>query len=291
MAARRVDFHMRGNSFSRWKYRQVDRFIAASDAIRQMLVADGIPRIKRRDHHEGIDVERVSTVPAAIHQELWLPTNAPIVGNVGALVPHKGQRYLVEATSLVLREVPDARFVILGEGELRAALERQVASRIWRNTWCCRDFAPMFSRCTAHSISSRCLRSPKASARPSSTRWPGLAVVGTRAGGIPEAVEDGVTGLLVPPGAAEALAERDRAGADDPAARQRMGEAGRARVEPSSASTGSWKARWRRIGRCWRGIQPRRQPASRPAARLPEGGACTSRRSGGIRSSRWPGSG
>ena len=40
VAARRVDFHLKGNSFSRWKYRQVDCFIAASEAIRQMLVAD-----------------------------------------------------------------------------------------------------------------------------------------------------------------------------------------------------------------------------------------------------------
>src|SRR4029077_6204681 len=42
VAARRVDFHLKGNSFSRWKYRQVDCFIAASEAIRQMLIADGV---------------------------------------------------------------------------------------------------------------------------------------------------------------------------------------------------------------------------------------------------------
>ena len=42
VASRRVDFHLRGNSFSRWKHRQVDCFIAASEAIRQMLVADGV---------------------------------------------------------------------------------------------------------------------------------------------------------------------------------------------------------------------------------------------------------
>ena len=41
VASRRVDFHLKGNSFSRWKYRQVDCFVAASEAIRTMLVADG----------------------------------------------------------------------------------------------------------------------------------------------------------------------------------------------------------------------------------------------------------
>ncbi len=43
IASRRVDFHLKGNSFSRWKHRQVDCFIAASEAIRQMLLDDGIP--------------------------------------------------------------------------------------------------------------------------------------------------------------------------------------------------------------------------------------------------------
>ncbi len=57
--SRRVDFHLKGNSFSRWKYRQVDCFIAASEAIRQMLVADGVPADRTVTVHEGIDVEHV----------------------------------------------------------------------------------------------------------------------------------------------------------------------------------------------------------------------------------------
>ena len=59
VASRRVDFHLKGNSFSRWKYRQVDCFIAASEAIRQMLVADGVPADRTVTVHEGIDVEHV----------------------------------------------------------------------------------------------------------------------------------------------------------------------------------------------------------------------------------------
>src|SRR5262252_6568076 len=59
VASRRVDFHLKGNSFSRWKYRQVDCFIAASEAIRRMLVADGVPANKTVTVHEGIDVDHV----------------------------------------------------------------------------------------------------------------------------------------------------------------------------------------------------------------------------------------
>ena len=208
MAARRVDFHMRGNSFSRWKYRQVDCFIAASDAIRQMLVADGIPPSSVVTIHEGIDVERVmSTAPAAIHQELWLPTNAPIVGNVGALVPHKGQRYLVEAASLVLREVPDARFVVLGEGELRAALERQVAEAHLEK----HVFLPGFR---ADVLAMH--RAFDLFVMPSVTEGLGTsvldamaaskAVVATRAGGLPEVVVHKDTGFVVEPRDSRAMA-------------------------------------------------------------------------------------
>src|SRR5438874_7105007 len=59
VASRRVDFHLKGNSFSRWKYRQVDCFVAASDAIRKMLVADGVPHEQTVTVHEGIDVDHV----------------------------------------------------------------------------------------------------------------------------------------------------------------------------------------------------------------------------------------
>ena len=50
----------------------------------------------------------------------------PVIVNVGALVGHKGQKYLIDAMPLVLREVPDAHLVIFGEGELRAPLEKQI---------------------------------------------------------------------------------------------------------------------------------------------------------------------
>src|SRR5262249_48844023 len=119
VASRRVDFHLKGNSFSRWKHRQVDCFIAASEAIRQMLVADGIPERQTVTVHEGIDVDPVTAAPPVnVHETFWLPHHAPLVGNVAALVPHKGQRYLVEAAHQVVQEMPDARFVILVEGEL-----------------------------------------------------------------------------------------------------------------------------------------------------------------------------
>ena len=63
VASRRVDFHLRQNSFSRWKHRQVDCFICASEAIRQMLVADGVPAERTVTVHEGIDIDHVRAAP------------------------------------------------------------------------------------------------------------------------------------------------------------------------------------------------------------------------------------
>ena len=127
VASRRVAFHLKGNAFSRWKYQQVNCFVAASRAIQDMLIGDGIDPDRVVTVYEGIDLHRVQGEPAAnIHAEFWLPTQAPIVGAVAALTQEKGHKYLIDAAALVVREVPDARFVILGEGDLRPALERQV---------------------------------------------------------------------------------------------------------------------------------------------------------------------
>src|SRR5829696_1209173 len=232
VASRRVDFHLKGNSLSRWKYRQVDCFIAASEAIRQMLVADGIPPSRTVTVHEGIDVEHVEAVERVnVHETFWLPHHAPIVGNVAALVPHKGQRYLVDAAHLVVQEVPDARFVILGEGELRDALERQVREHHLEKhvllpgfrtdvVGCIKGF-DLFAMSSVTEGLGTSLLDAMACSR---------AIVATRAGGIPEVVEDGLNGCLVPPRDARALADAIVRALSDRELRRRMGDAGFARV-------------------------------------------------------------
>ena len=127
VAARRVDFHLKGNSFSRWKYRQVDCFIAASEAIRQMLVADGVPAERTVTVHEGIDVEHAVAAPAVnVHEAFWLPHGSPVVGNVAAASPHRTAVCDRRRAHLVVQQIL-TRFIILGEGELREHLEKQRA--------------------------------------------------------------------------------------------------------------------------------------------------------------------
>lgn len=232
VAARRVDFHFKDNAFSRWKHRQVDCFIAASDAIRRMLVEDGVPEDRAVTVHEGIDVDHVLAAPAVnVHETLWLPHNAPVVGNVAALVPHKGHRHLIDAAQLVIREMPDVRFIILGEGELRDTLERQVREhQLDKHVFlpgfrldvlgCMKTFDVFVMSSVTEGLGTSLLDAMAAS----------RAIVATTAGGIPEVVEDGVNGLLVPPRDHTAMAQAIVRLLKDPARRRTLGEAGFGRV-------------------------------------------------------------
>ena len=232
VASRRVDFHLQGNTFSQWKYRQVDGFIAASGAIRDILVHDGVPAGRVVVVHDGIDVDKIAHRQAAdLHAEYWLPHGVPVIVNVGALVAHKGQKFLIDAMPLVLRDVPDARLVVFGEGDLRATLERQVKHLSLEKHVLLPGFredvlslmksADLFVMSSITEGLGSAVLDAMAMA---------LAVVGTRAGGIPEAVVPGETGELVDPGDPKALAAAMVKLLKDQALRRAYGEAGRQRV-------------------------------------------------------------
>src|SRR4029079_3589950 len=232
IVARRVDFHLKGNSFSRWKHRQFDCFIAASNAIRAMLLADGVPENKVVTVHEGIDIEHVLAAPPVnVHETFFLPHHAPVVGNVGALVPHKGQRHLIEAAHLVVQQLPDVRFVILGEGELREQLEKLVPEYHLEKhvllpgfrldvLGCIKGFDLFVMSSVTEGLGTSLLDAMACS----------KAIVATKAGGIPEVVDDGVTGLLVEPRDHHALAAAIVRLISDEAGRQGMAAAGFERV-------------------------------------------------------------
>jgi L-malate glycosyltransferase len=166
-----------------------------------------------------------------VHEAFWLPHGSPVVGNVAALVPHKGQRYLIDAAHLVVQQLPDARFIILGEGELREHLEKQVHEhRLEKHVLlpgfrtdvlgCIKGFDLFVMSSVTEGLGTSLLDA-MACARP---------IVATRAGGIPEIVEEGVNGLLVPARDHRALAAAIVRALQDPAMRQRLGDAGFARV-------------------------------------------------------------
>ena len=127
--------------------------------------------------------------------------------------------------------MPDVRFVIFGEGELRDALERQVRDYHLEKhvllpgfrtdvLGCLKSFDLFVMSSVTEGLGTSLLDA-MACARP---------IVATRAGGIPEVVDDGVTGLLVPPRDHAAMAQAIVAHVEDEPTRRAMGYAGFARV-------------------------------------------------------------
>jgi glycosyltransferase involved in cell wall biosynthesis len=232
VASRRVDFHLKRHAFSKWKYGHVDVFIAASEVIKSILIAEGVPGGRIEVVHDGVNVATIDRQPMVdAHAAFWLPKGAPLVGNVAALAAHKGQRHLVAAAAKVVRELPDTRFLVIGEGELRDQLERQIhdlgLDRHVALTGFRSDVLGLVKSLDVFAMSSiteglgSAILEAMACSRP---------VVATRAGGIPEAVDDEVTGIIVPPHDEDALAAGVVRLLKSPALRERFGQAGRQRV-------------------------------------------------------------
>ena len=232
IATRRIEYPIAKNSFSRWKYSRVDHFIAVSAAVQRRLQADGIPVARISVVHEGVDVERIERLQGGnAHAAFFLPTHAPIVGNVGALTAQKAQHDLIEAAALVVREVPDARFVILGDGELREPLEQQIHRKHLERHVILGGFRTdvlalmkdfdVFALSSTHEGLCTSLIDAMAASKPA---------VATAVGGVPEVIVDGETGLLVKPHHPHAMAEKLGQLLEAPELRKRMGAAGHARA-------------------------------------------------------------
>lgn len=165
-----------------------------------------------------------------------LPARPPLRGPptmafAGRLVAKKGVDVLLRATAMVVRQLPAARLLIIGDGEERPRLERLLAECALR------DHVTMAGHVPRPELDQR-LGTAWVQVLPS--RYPepfanaaieammrGTAVVGTATGGTPEVVRDGVTGFLVPPDDAEALADALLRVLADRNAAERLGAAGR----------------------------------------------------------------
>jgi glycosyltransferase involved in cell wall biosynthesis len=229
VAVRRVDFPLRG-PFSRAKYRACERVIVASRAIGSVVGSGGVGADRLRLVYEGVPDRAPADGGREALAGLGVPGGVPVVGNVAALTGHKDHATLVEAMALLRERLPEARLVIAGEGELRPALEAQVRELGLDDRVVLAGFRhdldrllPVFS---AFCLSSR-LEGLGTSLLDAMAF--GLPVVATAAGGIPEAVEDRVTGRVVPPRDAPALAQALAEVLGDEERRRAYGAAGRRR--------------------------------------------------------------
>lgn len=157
--------------------------------------------------------------------------NPPTIAFAGRLVAKKGVDVLLGATALVVRELPNARLLIVGDGEERPRLERLILEYgLTDHVIMCGHLArpQLDERLGAAWVQALPSRYPEPFANAvTEAMMRGTAVVGTAMGGTSELVREGVTGYLVPMGDAEALADRLRRLLADREAAERLGESAR----------------------------------------------------------------
>lgn len=218
--------------------RVTDRLVSVSDTVQEELLAKGIGRPEQHTVVPlGLDLKPFLGAEGergGLRKELGMGPGNQLVGIVARLVPIKDHETFFYAAREVASKVPACHFVVVGDGERRGELERLVGnlglgSRVRCLGWRA-DLARIYADLDVVVLSSRNEGSPvslieaMAAARP---------VVATRVGGVPDLVEDGVTGLLVPAGDPGALARAVVTLLRDAERQRATGEAGRKRVYPA----------------------------------------------------------
>ena len=217
-----------------WTARFADRVIAVSEDVRRFHATHtGIPEEKLVTIENGVDIHRFAGLESAgrsVRKELGFD-DALVFGVVGRLTPPKDHSTFLKAAALILKKVPKARFLIVGDGPLRKALEIQAQKTGLANavifTGLRKDVPALLAALDVLVFSSLweglpvALLEGMAAARP---------IVATNVGGIPEVVLPNKSALLVPPGDAHALAQACLRLASDSTTRHSMGQAGLERV-------------------------------------------------------------
>ena len=117
----------------RWAAQRCHHLISVADAMTDLMVAAGVaPREKFTTIYSGMNVEPFQSAcqfRSAARAELGLAEQCVVFGKIARLFPLKGHEYLIDAAERVIGQVPECRFLLVGDGILRAGLERQIAKR------------------------------------------------------------------------------------------------------------------------------------------------------------------
>ncbi len=219
--------------------RMADCVLANAEGVRRWLVSEGYPARKIQVIRNGI----VPPAPVAmeagnsLRQELGLAPEARLIAVCARLTPMKGIEHFLDAASVVGRSRPDLRFLIIGgpshigDGSYKLELERYAASLGLEKRAIFTGFRTDIARILPEiDISVLPSLSEGLSNSLLEAMAAGVPVIATRVGGTAEAVEDGHTGVLVPPANLDALIRAMTFLLDNPQSARRLGEEGRRSV-------------------------------------------------------------
>ncbi|MFA5038115.1 MAG: glycosyltransferase [Candidatus Omnitrophota bacterium] len=208
----------------------VNRIFAVSEAVKQMVLEEGVPSSKVEVVYNGVDLKRFDEL--AKEDVLEVPEGASLIGCVGNFTETKGQAYLLEAAVKVIEKFPKAYFILAGDGVLKEHLMRKAEELglldhvVFLGK---RGDVPALLKqmdvCVLPSLSeglSNSLLEYMAAGKP---------VVATAVGGNPEVIEDGVNGILVAQKDSETLAAKIILLLEDRRLAERLGRKARETVE------------------------------------------------------------
>ena len=219
----------------RWLMRGTDAVIASAESVREFYIKQiNADPAKVEVIYNAVDWSRLETTISRedMRRAMDVPVEGPLLGIIARLTEQKGHRVLLDA----LAQRPDlsrAHLVIVGDGPLSAALQRQaaglgIADRV-RFLGARRDLGNLLSAIDVFVMPSFWEGLPLAMVL---AMGAGLPVVATRVAGIPEVVQDGVNGLLVSPGDSGELGAALSRVVNDDTTRVLLGQAARAFVRP-----------------------------------------------------------
>lgn len=190
--------------------RQTDGFITVSQALkREIMLWEGVPQDKIRVIYNGIKTDMFHKSLSPYHKiRLGLNPALPVVGMVARLAPQKGADYFVQAAYLISQVIDSVQFLVAGDGPLKEELQREAVKLGIKDKIIfaghqadTSEIYPLIDVYAAPSISeglSTGVIEAMAAKRP---------IVATAVGGIPELITHRETGLLIPPGNPQALAQ------------------------------------------------------------------------------------
>lgn len=245
----RCVIHQRGitplTPWSTWLARRADHVICVSEAARQNLIANGLRPERCTAIHNGINLTelrgKIRRTPAQVRASLGIGDDAIVVGLAGMIRRWKGQMVLVRAMEQLHRRHPNVRALImggvadtnLGDREYLNEIRAYIAEHGLDSCITILDYQPnapeflqIFDVMVHTAIDpepfSRVVIEGMALGRP---------IVASATGGTPEAIDDGVSGFLVPPDDPAALAERIEQLVTRPDVRDRLGRGALEKVE------------------------------------------------------------
>lgn len=216
------------------KYRLFDRVVAISEGISKVLLAEGLPSNKLRVVRSAVDAKPFQG--ARDQQWLWsefgLPQGSRTLAVVAQLISRKGHRFLLQALPKLLQAFPELQVIFLGKGPAEADIKNLISELGLEKQAHLAGFRVDLARilpCLDLLVHPALMEGLGVSLLQASSA--GIPIVASRAGGIPEAVRDGLNGLLVPPGDVEALEQAVARILGDADLARRMGQAGQALIE------------------------------------------------------------